>query len=268
MKGSDGDSKITKEEIRCFLLGLVADGQGEMDKPLAKMISDYKTFSIDINVKRDRIKIREQFDFVHKNNSVLEKFPELSIEWDYDKNGTLTPSMFSYASSMKVWWICPLGHSYESTISSRTYNNCGCPYCAGKKVLKGFNDLLTLDPQIASEWDYEKNYGLVNKQQEDISTPDKVTLSSGYNVWWICSVCGKEFYTSPNNRHKGHGCPICAKQRQGVGRKAVMNLDTGEIFRSISDAQKATGAKRISAVCSGKDKSSGGFRWKYVEEQE
>lgn len=31
---------FTKEEIRCFLLGLVNDGQGEVDKPLAKMISD------------------------------------------------------------------------------------------------------------------------------------------------------------------------------------------------------------------------------------
>lgn len=40
MKVIDGDSKVTKEEIRYFLLGLVADGQGEMDKPLAKMISD------------------------------------------------------------------------------------------------------------------------------------------------------------------------------------------------------------------------------------
>lgn len=40
MKGNDGDSKVTKEEIRCFLLGVVADDQGEMDKPLAKMISD------------------------------------------------------------------------------------------------------------------------------------------------------------------------------------------------------------------------------------
>ena len=40
MRVIDGDSKVTKEEIRYFLLGLVADGQGEMDKPLAKMISD------------------------------------------------------------------------------------------------------------------------------------------------------------------------------------------------------------------------------------
>lgn len=31
---------FTKEEIRSFLLGLVTDAQGEMDKPLAKLISD------------------------------------------------------------------------------------------------------------------------------------------------------------------------------------------------------------------------------------
>lgn len=33
-------ASITKDEIRSFLLGLVTDGQGEMDKPLAKLISD------------------------------------------------------------------------------------------------------------------------------------------------------------------------------------------------------------------------------------
>ena len=33
-------SSITKEEIRSFLLGMITDGQGEMDKPLAKLISD------------------------------------------------------------------------------------------------------------------------------------------------------------------------------------------------------------------------------------
>lgn len=32
--------KISKEEIRGFLLGFVTDRQEEMDKPLAKLISD------------------------------------------------------------------------------------------------------------------------------------------------------------------------------------------------------------------------------------
>lgn len=40
-------SSITKEEIRCFLLGLVSDGQGEMDNPLAKLISDIYNSEVD-----------------------------------------------------------------------------------------------------------------------------------------------------------------------------------------------------------------------------
>ncbi len=47
MKVTDGDSKVTKEEIRCFLLGLVSDGHGEMDKPLAKLISDIYNREVD-----------------------------------------------------------------------------------------------------------------------------------------------------------------------------------------------------------------------------
>ena len=34
---------------------------------------------------------------------------------------------------------------------------CGCPYCAGKKVMSGVSDFATLYPKAASEWDYSKN---------------------------------------------------------------------------------------------------------------
>lgn len=27
-----------------------------------------------------------------------------------------------------------------------------CPYCSGHKVLRGFNDLATLNPRLAKEW--------------------------------------------------------------------------------------------------------------------
>ena len=32
-----------------------------------------------------------------------------------------------------------------------------CPFCSHKKLLSGYNDLATTYPQIAAEWDYEKN---------------------------------------------------------------------------------------------------------------
>lgn len=222
--------------------------------------------TLGVDIKRDRIKIREQYDLMLKEDSLLEKYPEIAAEWDSEKNGILTPEMFMSKSSIKVYWICPQGHSYEATISSRTNKKTGCPICAGKKVLKGYNDLLTIDPLTASEWDYEKNKGIVNKKKEDISTPDKVTVSSGYKVWWICRECKNEYYTTISGRHKGHGCPKCANRKRGeAGEKPVINLDTGVVYKSISDAQKATGAKGISSVCTGRRKSAGGYRWKFID---
>jgi hypothetical protein len=32
----------------------------------------------------------------------------------------------------------------------------GCPYCGNRMVLKGFNDLQTVRPDIAQDWDYKK----------------------------------------------------------------------------------------------------------------
>jgi hypothetical protein len=52
-------------------------------------------------------------------------FPEVANEWHPTKNGELTPNDLTRASSKKVWWLCPKGHSYESTIANRTRQRSG-----------------------------------------------------------------------------------------------------------------------------------------------
>ena len=76
--------------------------------------------------------------------------PDLVKEWDYDKNAPLTPDNIARAAKKKVWWKCAKGHSWEASINNRTSNGRGCPYCAGKKVLCGFNDLGTVIFNIPS----------------------------------------------------------------------------------------------------------------------
>lgn len=80
--------------------------------------------------------------------------PELLKEWDYSKN-IITPKEIKAGSGTKVWWKCSLGHSWSASPNHRTKGR-GCPICANKVVLLGYNDLTTLKPNIASEWDYEK----------------------------------------------------------------------------------------------------------------
>ncbi len=54
--------------------------------------------------------------------------PELLESWDYEKNKDLNPSNFMAGSNKKVWWKCPLGHSWQASISKRT-SGTGCPHC-------------------------------------------------------------------------------------------------------------------------------------------
>ena len=53
------------------------------------------------------------------------------------------PSIVPGKSGKKMSWICSKGHSYKAAVGSRTQMRSGCPYCANKKVLPGFNNLKT-----------------------------------------------------------------------------------------------------------------------------
>ncbi len=46
-------------------------------------------------------------------------------------------------------------------------------------VTPGVNDLNTYSPEIAAEWDYQRNGEL---------TPDKVMPFSNRKVWWQCAM--------------------------------------------------------------------------------
>lgn len=126
---------------------------------------------------------------------------ELCNEWDYEKNSKLTPEMTTATAGRKVWWKCPLGHSYEMEVGFRYLRKYSCPICSGRRVSVGFNDLLSCYPEIAKEWNYDKNGDL---------RPDGVTGKSNKNVWWKCES-GHEWKAKISNRviHK-QKCPYCS----------------------------------------------------------
>lgn len=137
--------------------------------------------------------------------NLLSEFPEIAKEWDYKTNDK-GPEEYAPHSNKKVWWICPVGHSYECTIDHRTGRGQGCAYCSGKRVLAGFNDLKTKEPELVKEWDYEENE----------LTPEQVTVGSNKKVAWICSTCGNKWKAMVNDRAgvERRGCPVCAKQKR------------------------------------------------------
>lgn len=140
-------------------------------------------------------------------NSVAHSFPELMDEWDYQKNPHRSPKTVSPSSNVEFWWICKLKHSWKSSVSKRTQRSYGCPYCSNKRVLPGFNDLNTRYPNLANEWDGDKN---------EISA-DGVFPGTTSKYWWKCAE-GHSWQASPNKRTTSkRGCPFCSGQKRMIG---------------------------------------------------
>lgn len=137
-------------------------------------------------------------------NDLQTTHPELVKEWDYKNNGHLKPEDFTINSGQKVWWKCSHGHQWLTRIVDRKKRN--CPYCANKKTLLGYNDLMTTNPLLANEWHPTKNDNL---------NPENFTSGSNKFIWWKCGVCGHEWRATINSRNRGNGCPVCAKKRGG-----------------------------------------------------
>ena len=143
-------------------------------------------------------------------NDLASQYPDIARQWHPTKNGALIPDHIAPASNKKVWWICDKGHEYQAVVSSRTQHNGGCPYCANKKVLPGFNDLATKYPEIAAEWHPTKNGAL---------TPDQVLPGSRRKVWWQCKnghVWESVIYSRTGSQSSG--CPVCTGYAVGKRR--------------------------------------------------
>lgn len=156
----------------------------------------------DVDVDRDRVKILELMNLSEKKNSLANYCPNIEEYWDYEKNGIIRPEQISHASEKKIYLKCSQGHTWISKAGDfvlRPY----CPYCSGRKVWSGFNDLVTTHPEIAKEWNYEKNGHL---------KPIEVKAGSNKKVWWKCSK-GHEWQAVINTRTQGYQkCKKCKQK--------------------------------------------------------
>ena len=183
---------------------VVQRNQEDLAKILKLLLSEITENIVDVDLKRDNTAIENLREYTEKEISLLFSNPKIAKEWNYEKNGNLRPEHFSANSHKKVWWKCPKEHEWQSTIKDRNNGN-GCPYCSSKIILKGYNDLQTVNPILAKEWNYEKNDGL---------TPVDVMPNSNKKVWWKCPK-GHEWQASIADRNRGRGCPYC------IGKKVL-----------------------------------------------
>ena len=135
------------------------------------------------------------------------RMPEIAALWDHQRNAPLTPADVTPGSKNKVWWRCEAGHSWQTTVLSVARDGSGCPYCAGLRAIPGQTDLVTLYPEVAEQWDPERN---------GETDPMTVSPASHDKYWWLCQL-GHSYRAAPysRTREKGSGCPYC------TGRKVL-----------------------------------------------
>jgi hypothetical protein len=136
--------------------------------------------------------------------SLLESHPDVAAQahgWD--------PTTVTAGSTKKLRWRCALGHEWDAVVYSRAGGS-GCPACAGKAVVQGFNDLATTHPEFVSLAAFD---------------PRTVTAGTGASMPWRCTK-GHEWTAKVRDVTTGKGgCPVCLgrRVRPGVNDLATVN---------------------------------------------
>ena len=139
-----------------------------------------------------------------RKKSLTQTHPHLLKEWHPTKNQGLSPDEMTLGMRKEIWWRCQHGHEWQTLLCNRTSQHSNCPYCSGKRLKVGFNDLATTHPHLLNEWHPTKNGEL---------TPQQVTRGLNKKIWWQCQK-GHEWEAILLNRAiNQNGCPYCSNQR-------------------------------------------------------
>ena len=187
--------------------------------------------------------------------------PELAKQWHPTKNGILKPTEVTANSDKKVWWLfrysVPNDYPVESlrgkyfefewvaSIGNRNKNS-GCPYLSGQAVWSGFNDLTTVNPELAAQWHPTKNGDL---------KPTQFTANSNQKVWWLLPYddphTGKHFNFEWEalicDRNGGNNCPYLTtyKGEEYIKKYLQKNSIAFNVQQKFSDLF-GTGNRKLS----------------------
>ena len=152
---------------------------------------------------------------VCKHNALATIAPLMAAQWDYVENDS-TPDSVVAESNQKVGWLCEVcGHKWNATPNYRVQKRSGCPQCAnadakGRKKIKHPTFAECKDSEVRAllaQWDHPRN-------AEHGHFPDKVTLQSDKQIFWLCTNCPARQQHSwpaqPRQRTAGSktGCPF------------------------------------------------------------
>ena len=149
------------------------------------------------------------------HNSLATKAPDAARYWNHSKNEK-APEQVVAGSHSRAAWKCPYcSWEWRAPVFMRTRAKAGCPKCSARSRSRQSQPTFAeAQPACLAEWDYERN-------DQEGSYPDVITLGSGKLVHWICSCCPMgqphRWTASPNMRiSNGSGCAVCAGRQACV----------------------------------------------------
>ena len=209
-----------------------------------------------IDINEDENEIINQYVILEKENSIASRNSQSIIEWDYEKNGKLLPTMVSHKSLKRVWWKCSkCGKSWQSSVCN--YSGKGCKECSSKfSITKRCKQIRCVETNIIynSISDAEKQTNICNIGSV---CNGKRSVAGGYHWEFI----------NENEKYKANKCRKKLECNKNIP-KQVMCVETGDIYHSITYAEKQTNIKHIGETCNGKRKTAGGYHWEFIDDDE
>lgn len=153
----------------------------------------------------------------HKRSRILfEARPDLKEYWDRDNS--IDPNSVTINSNSIIKWKCPKGHEWSAPIFLMSKRRYVCPYCSNRKLLVGFNDLRTTNPDLCKHWDYNDNeYGPEHYMQK---SEDTVKWKCKHGHSFECKIKNMVMYDTLAK------CPYCIVSEP-------KNLDGGKDLKTV-----------------------------------
>jgi len=154
-------------------------------------------------------------------NDLQTTHPDLAKEWDQAKNFPMLANAVMATSAVSVWWICPSGHNWSSTVVNRSRHGKQCTICFARKKpivskTRPKSSFADKYPELVHYWDNEANSIHLSE----------VPLNPDLRYFWTC-----EFGHTWINRmatflkNKTNPCPFCngSKPIPGVNDAGTLN---------------------------------------------
>lgn len=184
-------------------------------RPIRRATRDTRLGLLDIPA--DDVDARAIIDTTADYPPWIRQHPQAVAEWDWARNPPERDPWALKGTMPKAWWVCTAGHSWEASPNTRGASKTNCRYCMGAAIWPGLNDLGTLFPDIAAEWD---NSAEMNAGHD----PDRISPSVHLKITWKCRE-GHRWPRSIRARiTKPAGCPECHRARERTAEEAKTNL--------------------------------------------